>query len=308
MITLVYGELFYSPARVLVNPVNVTGAMKAGLAADFRWFFPAMFEAYRERCQTDRFRIGQLMLYKTPHRWILNLPVKRHWRASATLETIEQGLTLFERVYADYGMTSVSFPLLGTEQDGLAAAEVLSLMVACLDPLPIPVYVHQMPQTDDSTNASRNRRVLRHWLNGQPVRVSFARFQNDMLACVRERDRFHTLDDGHEFRVTATEASGRQRFSVKMSPRRGESVFLPETQLRDVWQHVRRSGYVLPQTLPSGLDAHAPFLVALLSELPYVQSVQLAAPGSDPVTGLHLIPPVRQDAAHVPDVHLDSTP
>lgn len=308
MITLVYGDLFYSPARVLVNPVDVTGAMKTGLAADFKWFFPAMFEAYRDHCQTDRFHIGQLMLYKTPHRWILNLPVKRHWRAEATLETIEQGLTLFESAYADYGLTSVSFPLFGTEESDspLVTDEVLSLMRAYLDPLPIPVYVHHLPQTD-SANTARNRRVLRHWLNGQPVLVDFARFQTDILKLVRERDDFQT-DDGHGFRVTATEASGRQRFSLKISPRRGESIFLPETQLRDVWQHVRRAGYVLPQTLPSGLDTHAPFLVALLAELPYVQPVRLAAPGSDPAAGLHLIPPVRQDASTVPQVHLDSAP
>jgi O-acetyl-ADP-ribose deacetylase (regulator of RNase III) len=307
MITRVYGDLFYSPARVLVNPVNIMGTMGAGLAADFKWFFPEMFEAYRDLCQTDRFTIGQLMLYKTPGRWILNFPTKRHWRADSTLEYITEGLKTFARVYADYGITSVSFPLLGTGKGNLATDDVLALMEGYLDPLPIPVYIHLVDTADDNgqTPPPKSRRVLRHWLNGQPVYITFERFWQDMLTLVRDRRDFQTHPDNQGFRVVATDSDGRQRLSLKLSPRRGDSVFLPETQLRDLWQYVRRAGYVLPRNLPNGLNSHAAFLVALLSELPFIRRIQLATPGSDPVTGLHVIPPVRQHDDDIQTVHLE---
>ena len=86
MITYVYGSLFYSPAHVLVNPINTVGAMGTGLAYDFKRFYPDMFEVYRELCRQDRFETGQLFLYKTAHKWILNFPTKKHWRATAKLD------------------------------------------------------------------------------------------------------------------------------------------------------------------------------------------------------------------------------
>jgi hypothetical protein len=183
-------------------------------------------------------------------------------------------------------------------------------MEGYLDPLPIPVYIHLIGDDDDSAPSipSKSRRVLRQWLNGQPVYITFDRFWQDILTHVREQRDFQTYPDGRAFRVVATDADGRQRISLKLSPRRDESVFLPETQLRDLWQYVRRAGYVLPGNLPGGLNSHAPFLVALLSELPYIRRIQLATPGSAPVTGLHVIPPVRQHDDDIQTVHLDDIP
>ena len=81
MITYVYGSLFYSPARVLVNPVNTVGAMGAGLARDFKRIYPDMFAEYRELCEHDRFKVGNLFLFQAGHKWILNFPTKNHYRA-----------------------------------------------------------------------------------------------------------------------------------------------------------------------------------------------------------------------------------
>lgn len=97
MITYVFDDMFYSPARVLVNPVNTVGTMGAWLSKDFKRFFPQMFLAYQELCQTDRFDIGNLMLYRGSHRWVLNFPVKRHFRASIKPEYIEAGLKSLQR-------------------------------------------------------------------------------------------------------------------------------------------------------------------------------------------------------------------
>ena len=43
MITHVEGNLFESPAGVLVNTVNTVGVMGKGIAKSFKLYFPEMF-------------------------------------------------------------------------------------------------------------------------------------------------------------------------------------------------------------------------------------------------------------------------
>src|SRR5690349_16891779 len=101
MITYIHGDIFESSAQVLVNPVNTAGAMGKGLALAFKKRYPAMFEAYRTRCENGQFQVGDLWLYKTSDKWILNFPTKRHWREKSTLEIIETGLKKFVAMYAE---------------------------------------------------------------------------------------------------------------------------------------------------------------------------------------------------------------
>ncbi|MEO1288107.1 MAG: macro domain-containing protein [Chloroflexota bacterium] len=248
MITYVHGDLFYSPARVLVNPVNTVGAMGSGTAYDFKRFFPDMYEAYRDLCQRDEFATGQLMLYRTPHKWILNFPIKKHFRAQASLDNIEEGLKKFVRVYAEQHLTSVSFPALGTDEDDLEWTEVKPMMESYLDPLPISVYVHI--HTDKTSDERRSTRAMKTWLTGRPTTVDFDRFWKELYSIISDgiSNKPHI-----PFKAVATDAKGRQRVSLKLTPRHGETIFLPETQLRDLWQYVTRAGYILPQNLPAGL-------------------------------------------------------
>jgi O-acetyl-ADP-ribose deacetylase (regulator of RNase III) len=292
MITYVYGDIFYSPARVLVNPVNTVGAMGNGLAYDFKRFFPDMYEAYRELCHDDRFQIGQLLMYRTANKWVLNFPTKRHFRADSQLEYIEAGLKKFARTYADQNITSVSFPALGTGTGNLDWEEVRPLMESYLAPLPISVFIHRHSAATPFGDDQRNTRAMRSWLNGQPFIVSFDMFWDEMLAVVKSATDFLAIQSQSPFEVVATEARGRQRVSLKIMPKRQDSIFIPETQLRDLWQYVRRAGYILPQNLPAGLEEHSEFILTLLGKLSTMRPVQLATLNSEPVTGLHYIPPI----------------
>lgn len=294
MITYVYDDLFYSPAQTLVNPVNTFGTMGGGLSYDFKRFFPEMYEVYRESCQEDAFSLGQLMLYKTPHKWVLNFPTKRHYRASAALEHIDMGLQKFASIYAEADITSVSFPMLGADEDGLEWDDVRPRMEAYLRPLPLMIYIHLGEREEDPLpNAieSRSTRAIRSWLNTPPRVITFTQFWRDLAKATRSRDSWQTVTSGDPFRVVVIEPKGRQRRSIKISPRRGDSIFLPETQLRDLWQYIQRAGYIFPQNLPAGLDEQAEYLVSLLAELPYLRLVYLS-PVDDPLAiGLHFIPP-----------------
>ena len=74
MITYVACDLFLSPARVLVNTVNTVGVMGKGIAKRFKQVYPDMFERYQQLCEEDAFGIGELWLYKTPNKWVPELP------------------------------------------------------------------------------------------------------------------------------------------------------------------------------------------------------------------------------------------
>ncbi len=289
MITYVHGDLFYSPARVLVNPVNTVGAMGSGTAYDFKRFFPDMYEYYRDFCQRDAFAIGQLMLYRTPHKWILNFPTKRHFRAESSIEHIEDGLKKFVQIYAEQDITSASFPALGIGEDGLDWDDVKPLMEGYLDPLPISVYVHI--HTEKTADERRSTRAMRSWLNGRPSVVSFDAFWRELLQTIKDDIQNKPFIP---FKITANEAKGRQRLSLKITPKHGESIFIPETQLRDLWQYIRRAGYVMPQNLPAGLEEHANFIMILLSQLSMLRPIQLERQEGDVYTGLQYIPPIER--------------
>jgi O-acetyl-ADP-ribose deacetylase (regulator of RNase III) len=113
MITYVVGDIFRSPAKVLVNTVNTKGIMGKGLAKDFKAIYPEMFRKYQHLCEEKRFDVGQLYLFRTPNKWVLNFPTKRDWKHPSRPQYIEAGLKAFVNGYAKAGITSVAFPQLG---------------------------------------------------------------------------------------------------------------------------------------------------------------------------------------------------
>ena len=145
-ITYVDYNLFDSDAQVLVNTVNTVGVMGKGIPKEFKKRYPEMFERYKKICKAGRFKTGDLWLYKVPDsdRQILNFPTKKHWRGRSKVEYIESGLEKFARTYEEKGITSISFPMLGSSNGGLDwETQVKPLMEYYLKDLPIEVRVHE---------------------------------------------------------------------------------------------------------------------------------------------------------------------
>ena len=143
MITYVVGDIFTSPAKVLVNTVNTVGVMGKGIAYGFKRIYPEMFEQYQYFCEEGMFNVGQLWLYKTPHKWILNFPTKKHWRSKSKVEYIEAGLQKFVDTYDLKGMLSVAFPMLGCGNGGLDwNTQIQPLMEEYLTDLPIDIFIY----------------------------------------------------------------------------------------------------------------------------------------------------------------------
>ena len=101
MITYVDFSLFDSPARVIVNTVNTVGVMGKGVAKEFKRVYPEMFTEYQKLCEGGQFNIGELFLYKTNHKWVLNFPTKKHWRNRSQLAYVKDGLGKFVDIYKD---------------------------------------------------------------------------------------------------------------------------------------------------------------------------------------------------------------
>lgn len=143
MITYTSTDLFSSAAQVLVNAVNTQGVMGKGIAAEFKRRYPEMFAEYRQRCHQGQFDVGQVHLFRSADKWILNFPTKKHWRHPARLEYIEAGLERFVAIYTSEGIQSVAFPMLGCGHGGLDWEEqVQPLMEHYLSDLPIEVSIH----------------------------------------------------------------------------------------------------------------------------------------------------------------------
>jgi O-acetyl-ADP-ribose deacetylase (regulator of RNase III) len=183
MYSYVDANIFDSPAQTLVNTVNTSGAMGKGLALQFKRLFPKMFEEYQKLCETGRLKVGELWLYHTPHKRVLNFPTKKHWRNPSKLDYVEKGLRAFVGSYQDAGITSVAFPKLGCGNGELPWREVKPLMERYLRALPIDVYVYVSKQWQLPEH--RDIKTMRAWLMTEPKHYPFCEFKADLESLVR---------------------------------------------------------------------------------------------------------------------------
>ena len=142
MIQYVSGDIFNSPAQVIVNPVNTVGVMGKGLALQFKQRYPNMFQKYKYACDQKLFTIGKLMLILEHDHWILLFPTKQHWRNPSQLTYIAAGLKKFVSMYQEKRIISIAFTKLGCGLGGLNWDVVKPLMEYYLGNLPITVYVY----------------------------------------------------------------------------------------------------------------------------------------------------------------------
>jgi hypothetical protein len=294
MLTMVYGDLLTSPARVLVNPVNTVGTMAGPLGEDLRQVYPQMFAMYQRLCEEDRLNIGQVMLYRTSHKWILNLPVKRHYRATVRLEALESALRRVAALYAEQHFASISLPAAELAEGEIDDQTLMSLLRAYFGTLPIMVYVH-LPPDPQLQEARYNITTLMRWLQGTPQHVTFETFWRGIASIVRRHPQMTTFDTNKPFSATFRRDEQNPRLMSLKLIRDEETTFIPQTLLRDLWQYVLFAGYAHPQHLPGGLDTVGDMIVALLSKLSYMRPVRLQPSDQTAAVGLHYIPPVTRE-------------
>ncbi len=289
MITYVVSDLLQSPARVLVNTVNTVGVMGKGIAKDFKKVYPEMFSEYQYLCETKQLDIGKLWLYKTNHKWVLNFPTKKHWRAPSKQEYIEAGLKKLASTYAEKGITSIAFPMLGCGNGGLDwESAVKPMMEKYLSNLPIEIFIHLYRQ-DPFKPEHRDIMEIKEWLRNQPETLAFNEVWEDIKLLLVEGKQFQTYIDRKLFFASVIKAP-EQGLRITIGEK---EMFIHVDQLVDLWQHLRGFGFCMDGTMPGGLEIYKPYLIPVLAELPYLRPVLLSKQdvlGTNMEVGLQFIP------------------
>lgn len=179
MLKYVEGDIFNSPAQVLVNTVNTVGVMGKGIALSFKKRYTEMFTQYRDACDKHKLTIGKLILWYGPDHWILNFPTKEHWRNPSKIEYIEKGLMTFVRKYADYNITSIAFPKLGCGNGELDWNDVKPLMEKYLKDLPIDVFIYLGPG-EEIVPEHKAQKSMDKWLKEHAKDMSFTGIKDEL--------------------------------------------------------------------------------------------------------------------------------
>ena len=272
MITYVDFSLFDSPAKVLVNTVNTVGVMGKGIAKEFKSIYPEMFTEYQQLCERNLLNVGNLWVYKTPHKWVLNFPTKKHWRSPSKPEYLEAGLRKFAQVYQETRITSISFPQLGCGNGELDwKTQSKPLMEEYLKGLPIEIFIHVASSRAGFKPEHRVPKATKEWLRSQPESLAFTEVWDDLVGIVESKRQFNSPDGKETF--TAAVFHDAEGGGIQIDNPTGE-VLLHKEQLLDLWQQVREMGICIPDIMPGGLDFHSSYIVPLLAELPYFNPIR----------------------------------
>ena len=136
------GDLFLSRAQTLAHGVNCRGRMGAGIAVEFRRWFPAMYKEYRRRCHKDILKPGEFFLWKEDEPWVLNLATQAD-TGGANLSFVREVLTTVAARYVNEGITSLAMPRIAAGLGGCGWGEVRGIIEETFAVHPLPVYVYE---------------------------------------------------------------------------------------------------------------------------------------------------------------------
>lgn len=137
------GNIFNSRAMAVVNTVNCVGAMGKGIALEYKWRYPEMFQEYQRICLAHLLKPGQILPYKKSTPIILNFAIKDDWKNPSRVEWIEESLQKFVDNYRLMGITSIAFPWMGAMNGGIPFNIIQSLTrnyLSNLEDISIEVY------------------------------------------------------------------------------------------------------------------------------------------------------------------------
>ena len=264
MIRYIEGDIFKSPAQVIVNTVNTVGVMGKGIALEFKKRYPDMFQAYRDICDRRKLKTGTLMLYYEPDHWVLLFPTKENWRNPSRMEYIEAGLAKFCRTYAEKGITSVAFPKLGCGNGELNWSDVQPVMEKYLKDLPIDVYIYLGTGPDPIPEHKIQEKTV-DWLRQNAKDMSFQGLEDDIRYNCSIIP-FTFSSGGMDWNVIWQEGL---LFENQGSD--AVSVTVNEEDFFEIWSDLRNSGIALKG------DAGSPgrLVLDLLLSLGYVSEIRI---------------------------------
>ncbi len=269
MIAYIQGDIFESPAQVIVNTVNTVGVMGKGLALSFKQRYPQMFDRYRIACEKKLLTIGKLMLFYEPDHWLLLFPTKENWRNPSRLDYIEKGLMKFVSSYADKNITSIAFPKLGCGNGELDWNDVRPLMEHYLKKLPIDVYIY-LGNIAEAIPEHKAQTKTIAWLRANAKDMSFFGMKDDLSDLSAMLPYVYNIED------TPYEMTMRGDLRIK-NCRNNNEIIVSEDQLYTVWDQVRSNCVFSIENTP---DDHK-YVYALLHHLGYLSKIKLYDPSKE---------------------------
>lgn len=277
MLTYVEGDIFRSPAQVLVNTVNTVGVMGKGIALSFKKRYPEMFETYKKACESHKLQIGNLLLYYGPDHWILNFPTKENWRNPSKMEYIEKGLKKFVQKYAEYNIVSAAFPRLGCGNGDLDWNEVRPLMEKYLKDLPIEIYVYLGPGNNAESD-NKKQKIIKNWQMKNARDMAFR--------CVQEEIAYQSavVPISFSYQNEDWEARWNKERNSLILHHGSEDIELNEEDFQRIWDHVQTY-----EIFTASKKKEQDLLYELLKKMGYLTEVKIQDEDtSDMVDGYQL--------------------
>lgn len=260
MIEYIEGDIFNSPAQVIVNTVNTFGVMGKGLALSFKNRYPEMFQSYKHACDKNLLKTGKLMLFYSPDHWILLFPTKENWRYPSKPEYIEAGLVKFVQTYADKNITSIAFPKLGCGNGELDWDDIRLLMEKYLQHLPIDIYIYTGTGPDPIPEHKAQKEAM-EWLRGSAKDMSFKGLIDDI--------EFQTALTPLTFSYHDDEVSVRYYNGLTFEYKRHNQT-IAEDDLFQIWDQIRTDGI-----FTEDVCTDKSLMYALLLKLGYISKIKI---------------------------------
>lgn len=269
MIKYVKGDMFKSPAKILVNTVNTVGVMGKGVALEFKKQYPEMFYCYKKLCEEKQLDIGKLFLWRKEKKWVLLFPTKKHWRNPSKIEYIESGLKKLVENWDKLGADSIAFPRLGCGNGGLDWNDVRPLMEKYLKNVPLQIYIYIDNYADPEPEHLQVSEIEK-WLSGVNDVEGYEKFKLQ-LTDILENDNSILLGDGVQAKI---KEDGELQLNCN-----GEQREINDEELCSFWNYIRDVGIVSENEIPSEYEFFSNVLLTVMKKLEYVQSVIVSEDG-----------------------------
>ncbi|UZP67676.1 macro domain-containing protein [Desulfovibrio mangrovi] len=259
MLTYVSSSIWASPAQTIVNTVNTVGVMGKGIALQYKKQFPDMYKKYKEICDKKLLDVGKLWLYKSENRYVLNFPTKKHWRAPSKPDYIESGLIKFVDNYHQLGITSISFPQLGTGNGGLNWDKVVRpMMEKYLKPLPIPVYIHIV---SGKQTTPEHLKPLNEAIPFDEILTDIDKLVGKILLSIYSNSSFTIESISNEkFEIS----SNKETFSIDLE------------YVKSIWNDLNTKKILTNALCDSPEKTRAEYIYSIFSKIPYITIFEIS--------------------------------
>lgn len=268
MITYVKGNIFESPAKIIVNTVNTVGVMGKGVALEYKNRYPRMYDKYVELCENKQLDIGNLFLWKGTEKWVLLFPTKKHWRNPSQLEYIEKGLKKLADNWDKLGTDSIAFPRLGCGNGGLDWNIVKPLMEKYLSHIPLEIIIY-VDKYEDPIPEYLDITEIEKWLAGELELTGYEAFRKRLGDYVKN----------------PISILGTSNKKYEIYERDGVLYINQEEcddmTVCDMWNWIRDVGIVRPEELPYEFRNFSEAILEIMKNLKYVSKVIVSNNGID---------------------------